>query len=51
MLASPFEMIIWVMKKLYGKLNPRLAIDQFLTACCGNYQAIFSGAQIAVGKH
>ena len=40
----------WSMKKVYGKLNPRLAIDQFLTAYRGKYQVIFSGPQVAIRK-
>jgi predicted O-methyltransferase YrrM len=33
----------WSMKKVYGSLKPKLAIDQFLTAHRGNYRVLFSG--------
>jgi hypothetical protein len=40
----------WSMKRKYGRLNPKLAIDQFLTAHRGKYKVIFSGAQVAIQK-
>jgi hypothetical protein len=41
---------LWTRKALYGKLNPKLAIDQFLTAHSGEYEIVFSGYQVAVQK-
>jgi predicted O-methyltransferase YrrM len=40
----------WTMKKVYGKLNPKLAIDQFLTAFQGHYRVLFSKPQVCIRR-
>jgi methyltransferase family protein len=40
----------WTMKKVYGKRNPKLAIDQFLTAYRGNYRVLFANGQVGIQR-
>jgi hypothetical protein len=38
----------WSMKKVYGRLKPKLAIDQFLSAHRGKYRVLFAWSQVGI---